>query len=176
MRTLFFLLTFFCVLACNKSDQQAEAATSQETTDPAEVQNPANIANGVEQPTQQSSSPYPSIPMDRLEYLWNNSNYMDVVFYQLPVSLNQSSQDQVRSTLMGVGQEVPYIDPTCQSVGRIFFQVAGENKETAEIYFQDGCTFYLWLDDGKPAFANLMTEAGVNFYNNIIQQVQGGGQ
>lgn len=176
MRTLIISLTLLCLLACNKSEQQAEASTNQEITDPAEVQKTENAANLTQTPEATNNPAYPSIPIDRLEYLWNNSTYMDVVFYQLPVSLNQSTQDQVRSTLMGVGQEVSYIDPACQSIGRIFFQVGGENQETAEIYFQEGCTFYLWLEDDKPAYANLMTEAGINFYNNILRQVQSGGQ
>lgn len=115
---------------------------------------------------------YPSIPVERLEYLWNNATYMDVVFYELPVSMNQSSLESIRSTLAHIAEEVPTISPDCKSVGRIFFQVGQQNVESAEIYFQAGCTFYLWLENDKPAYANQLTEDGVAFYNNIFKSVQ----
>ncbi|MEM8582724.1 MAG: hypothetical protein AAGF87_00575 [Bacteroidota bacterium] len=183
MRTLILSSLLLCFLACGESGQQSETNAGQEVTDPApadhtqvggEVQSQPNTVQSQQQTT--SGKTYPSIPIDRLEYLWNNSNYMDVVFYQLPVSLNQSTMEQIRSTIMGIGEEVPAIDPACQSIGRIFFQVDGDNVETAEIFFQQGCTFYLWLEDEQPAYANQMTEAGVNFYNNIMQQVQAAAQ
>ncbi|MEM9834902.1 MAG: hypothetical protein AAF828_00285 [Bacteroidota bacterium] len=119
---------------------------------------------------------YESIPLERLQHLWNNATYMDVVFYELPFSLNQSSLDAIRSTLAHIAADAPTILPECKSIGRIFFQVDGKNVETAEIYFQQGCTFYLWLENDKPAYANEFTEGGVAFYNNIIQSGTQGAQ
>lgn len=115
---------------------------------------------------------YPSISVDRLEYLWKNATYMDVVFYELPVALNQSTPEQIRSTIAHIAEDAPVIDPKCKPVGRIFFQVNGKNVEEADIYFQNGCTFYLWMKDGKPTHANNFTQAGIEFYNNIYAQVQ----
>lgn len=124
-------------------------------------------------PPPSDSRTYPSISVDRLEYLWNNATYMDVVFYELPVSLNQSTPDQIRTTIAHIGENVPSINPNCKPVGRIFFQVQGKNVEQADIYFQNGCTFYLWLDaDGKATHANQFTQAGIDFYNNIYAQVE----
>jgi len=170
MRIVACLILLFSIMACGEADQQAETNATPTVTDPAEVQNQTDN-NQANQATYAGKT-YPSIPIDRLEYLWNNSNYMDVVFYQLPVSLNQSTMEQIRSTIMGIGEGVPDISPQCQSIGRIFFQVDGENVETAEIYYQPGCTFYLWLEDEQPAYANQMTEQAINFYSNIMQQVQ----
>lgn len=119
-----------------------------------------------------ATASYPSIPVERLEYLWNNASYMDVVFYELPVSMNQSTLESIRTTLAHIAEEVPAISPNCKSIGRIFFQVGPKNVESAEIYFQPGCTFYLWLENDKPTYANQMTEDGVAFYNNIFKSVQ----
>jgi len=124
--------------------------------------------------TSKASPTYPSIPLSRLEYLWENVTYMDVIFYNLPVSLNQSSRDNIRSTLSQIAENSPTINPNCQAIGRVFFQVDGKNIETADIYFQQGCTYYVWLENDKPAYANEMTEGGINFYNNIFKQVQEG--
>lgn len=139
----------------NSADKTTEASTKQTSTAPAAA-----------------TASYPSIPVERLEYLWNNATYMDVVFYELPVSMNQSSLESIRTTLAHIAEEVPAISPNCKSIGRIFFQVGQQNVESAEIYFQPGCTFYLWLENDKPAYANQMTEDGVGFYNNIFKSVQ----
>ncbi|MEM7572267.1 MAG: hypothetical protein AAF433_05185 [Bacteroidota bacterium] len=159
------LFGLLLVMSCGNTGDSS-AATAGVTVPPAEVQN--NTPTQVPQ--------YPSISIDRLEYLWNNATYMDVVFYQLPVSLNQSDNAQIRSTIAGVGEKPPVISPNCQSIGRIFFQVGSENVEQAEIYFNEGCTYYVWLENDQPAYANEMTDAAIGFYNNIFQQVQSAGQ
>lgn len=159
MKTLytlsFCLLLSSLFLACGNNNNSAEAKTTDQ----------ANVAAA-------AVPSYPSISIDRLEYLWNNADYMDVVFYELPVSLNQSTQEQVRSTLAHISENPPVINPACKSVGRLFFQVKGKNVEEAEIYFENGCTYYVWLENGKPAYANLITKAGIDFYNNVYVQAQ----
>lgn len=131
-----------------------------------------NTSAAVTNTTAPATATYQSIPVERLLHLWENATHMDVVFYELPVSLNQSSLESIRTTLAHIAEEVPTISPNCKSIGRIFFQVGQENVESAEIYFQPGCTFYLWLENDKPAYANQMDENGVKFYNNIFQSVK----
>jgi hypothetical protein len=121
---------------------------------------------------------YPSIELSRLEYLFDNATYMDATFYNLPVSINQSSLDQIRTTLGGIGVDPATIAPNCAPAGHIWFQVNGKNIEEADIYFQQGCVAYVWYENGKPAYSNQMTEAGAGFYQNIINSVKqqtGGG-
>lgn len=121
---------------------------------------------------------YSSIELSRLEYLYDNATHMDATFYNLPVSINQSSLPQIRSTLAGVGVTPATISANCAPFGHIWFQVNGKNVEEADIYFQEECVAYVWYDNGKPAFGNEMTKDGVGFYQNIINSVQqqtGGG-
>lgn len=121
---------------------------------------------------------YPSIEMSRLEYLYDNATYMDATFYNLPVSINQNSLPQIRTTLEGIGVDPATIAPSCSPTGHIWFQVEGKNIEEADIYFQQGCVAYVWYENGKPAYSNQMTQAGAGFYQNIINSVKqqtGGG-
>ena len=115
---------------------------------------------------------YPSIALDRLEYLYDNATYMDATFYNMPVSINQSSLDQIRTTLTGIGEAPASIAANCSPAGHIWFQVNGKNIEEADIYFQQGCTAYVWYENGKPAFGNVMTQNGIGFFQNIINSVQ----
>lgn len=128
--------------------------------------------------TSQPGVSYPSIELSRLEYLYDNATYMDATFYNLPVSINQSSLDQIRTTLGGIGVDPATIAANCSPAGHIWFQVNGKNVEEADIYFQEGCVAYVWYESGKPAYSNQMTQAGAGFYQNIINSVQqqtGGG-
>ncbi len=156
-----FSLLFFSLLLLSHCNQTPADAAATQTT--ASSQPAASSTTG---------KSYPSISLDRLQYLWDNASYMDVVFYELPISMNQSSLESIRTTLAHIAEETPVIAPNCKSIGRIFFQVGAKNVETAEIYFQPGCTCYLWLENDQPAYANNMTEEGIAFYNNIFQSVQ----
>lgn len=152
------LITLFCT--CGPSPEKETAADT-----------PVVVA------PQQGVS-YPSINLDRLEYLYDNATYMDATFYNLPVSINQSSLDQIRTTLQGIGVDPATIAANCSPAGHIWFQVNGKNIEEADIYFQQGCVAYVWYENGKPAYSNQMTQGGAGFYQNIINSVKeqtGGG-
>lgn len=153
------LLTLFCT--CAPSPETAETAT--------DTAAPATATTG-------EGKTYPSINLDRLVYLWENATYMDATFYNLPISINQSELDQIKQTIATVGEDPATIAPDCSPIGHIWFQVNGKNIEEADIYFQSGCIAYVWYEDGKPAYSNVMTEGGINFYNNIFSSMNQGGQ
>jgi hypothetical protein len=115
---------------------------------------------------------YPSIDFDRLVYLWENATYMDATFYTLPISINQSELNQIQQTIATVGQDPLVLPTTCKAAGHIWFQVNGVNVEEADIYFSPGCVGYVWYEDKKPAYSNMMTEGGVKFYSNIVNSIQ----
>lgn len=114
---------------------------------------------------------YPSIPVKRLEYLFENATYMDATFYNLPVSINQSELPQIQSTLASIAQATMPLEAGCVAIGHIWFQVDGKNIEEADIFYNENCLGYLWYEDGKPAYSNMMTEAGYKFYATIFAQV-----
>ena len=125
--------------------------------------------------TPATNDPLPSIDVTRLEYLFANATYMDATFYNLPISINQSELPQIQQTIATVSTESMIMAPNCQAVGHIWFQVNGKNVEEADIYFEPDCVGYVWYENGKPAYSNRMTQEGVNFYGNIFQQVNAGG-
>jgi len=115
----------------------------------------------------------PPIPIDQLKNLIENANYVDYIFHNLPFSLSQDSKKSVQSN-------IGMIDPRgnaifkkeCPSMGREFFHVDGEIVMEAELYCskEDNCYAYVFYVDGKPKYANGVTEAGRKFYQNMINQ------
>lgn len=113
--------------------------------------------------------PYPPIPLDRLAYLWDSVTTLDILFYDLPISASQQAQSDLRTSLTFIASDAPTSMEKCIPTGHIWYTARGGRQEDADFYFSSGCVFYLWYETGVPTYANSLTEAGVNFYNNIIQ-------
>jgi hypothetical protein len=111
---------------------------------------------------------YPSIPLDTLQMLWEQCDYIDYVFYYTDFSISQNKQADIRGTIRYISEETPAIPAGCQPIGRIFFQVQGENRQEADLYFSQGCTYFLFYEDGKQAYANAIMPAGVQFFNQVM--------
>ena len=114
----------------------------------------------------------PPIPVDSLEFLWNNATYLDATFYELPVSINQNSVEQIRSSITYVAETPAHRRAACKPIGRIWFQVDGRNRQEADIHYGPGCNYYVWYVGGKPTYSNELTSYGTEFYANIFRSVQ----
>lgn len=121
----------------------------------------------------QTGEKIPGVPREVLEKLFNECTSIDYIFHTLPFSL---SQDEVPS----IQQNVTYIDynkplgtiPTqCKAFARKFYKIGAEIVYDVDVYFSEGCQFYVFVKDNKPVYANYMTADGVAFYNKIINMV-----
>ncbi len=127
-------------------------------------------------PTETTTTPaataaYPSITAEKMRYLWDNCDYVDFIFYETNFSMSQNDQNAIRSTLSGVSTAVADVRASCKPVGRVFFQVDGQNASEADLFFGGECLYYIFLENGTYAYANQLTEGGFNFYKNIFEQV-----
>jgi hypothetical protein len=113
---------------------------------------------------------YPSVPADTIKALFNECDYIDYVFYYTNFSVSQKEQRDIQTAITYIASETPEINPNCKPVGRIFYQVEGENRVEADLYFSQGCMYYLFYEDGKPAYANRIMPNGISFYTKIFQR------
>lgn len=135
----------------------------------------SDTANTTPTPAETAPAPtYPSIPADTIRALFNECDYIDYVFYYTNFSVSQKEKGDIQTAITYIASEAPKINPNCQSVGRVFYQVNGENRLEADLYFNpnQGCIYYLFLENGKPAYANRIMPAGIDFYNKIFQSAQ----
>ncbi|MCB0644498.1 MAG: hypothetical protein KDC44_22795 [Phaeodactylibacter sp.] len=156
MRILF-LLTFGLVLMSCGNNTPADAR--QEAADAAATA------------TAEPKATLPSLPIVTLEYLWKSCDFVDYVFYELPVSMSLDNKKTIQYVLSHIAEDPAPLRPECKSIGRIFYQVEGENVLEADMYFSEGCTYLVFLEDGKAKYANYMTKDGVDYLNNNFQQV-----
>jgi len=120
-----------------------------------------------------SSLNYPSITIDILQKLFNESDYMDYILNDVNFSISQNEKKSIQSSIRFISSEVPAnIPQDCKILGRKFFHVNGEIILEADVYFSKSCAFYIFFEDNKPKYANKMTQEGVNFYTNILRSGQ----
>ena len=150
--------------ACGGSTGGGQEKASSETT-------PASN----ETATTSTSEGYtlPPYPQEKVKVLFDSCDYIDVIFYYESFSINQHNKKDIIGMLNNVSSNPPAsINPDCQPIGRIFFQIQGRNAAEADIFFQDQCLYFLFYEDKKYAYANNFTQSGVNFFSNIFAQVK----
>jgi hypothetical protein len=159
MKKIFLLVFTACLLVACGSEEKPETKEA-----PAQTQTQPAVAG--------TENPYPGYPQERVKLLFDSCDYVDVIFFQESFSINQHTQKDIRGMLNYISQNTPKtLNPACQPIGRIFFQIDGRNEASANIFFQQECLYFLFLEDEKPVYANGFTESGVNFFNNIFAQV-----
>ncbi len=114
---------------------------------------------------------YPSYPIDSLKQLWLHCDYIDVLYYDLPASMSITDTNSIHQMLSIIAAEPAPRKPDCKPIGRLFFQVQGDNRASADLYFSDACKFLVFLEDEKPQWGNLLTDRGVAYFQNNIGQI-----
>ncbi len=157
MKNLFFL--FLLVLLASSCSDEAQAEQ--------EVQKTPEDQQAASQP----EDFYPSFPFDTLKYLWENCDYIDVLYYDLPASMSIADSNSIHHMLSIIAAAPAPRKPNCKPIGRLFFQVDGENKASADLYFSDGCQFFVFMENEKPRWGNLITDRGITYFQNNIGQI-----
>ncbi len=150
------LVLLFCLSSCQ--EKPTTAADSPQNSDVSKEQ-----ANNLV---------LPSIPVEIMQDLWDNCEFVDYIFYELPFSMSQSEKPSIHANLGYIDKRpVPTGIPTdCKPIAREFFQINGEIVLEAEVYFSKTCQFYVFMDGKSPKYANAMSPNGIKFYNQMINQ------
>ena len=160
------LILFLGTMACKKS---SETNSNTPVGDSAVAAPSARSASG----TSTGTDSYPSIEMAAMRDLWENSDAVDIIFYETNFSLSQNDKAAIQNTL-GYFLPSPIAhNPNCKPIGRLTFMVKGEIRREADIYTAEGCQYFLWMENGKPVYINPMSQQGVTFFNEILKKGQG---
>ena len=156
-----FLLSILCAFGISCSNNKAKPANSNaENTEQVESSNV-------------TLTELPGVPTEQLAHLWNNCEFVDYIFHNLPFSLSQSETPAIQANLNFISTKAAgKIDlKSCKPMGREFFQVNGEIVMEADVYYSPNCYFYVFVKDEKPIYANKISQSGMAFYHQITTQV-----
>lgn len=100
-----------------------------------------------QQTKQQPNTTLKGLPLDMRQNLMDNCDQIDYTFFNLNFSMSQSTPDAVKGNVaLLTGEVQSEIPATCKPIGRKYYQIDGDIILEAELYFSEGCLFYIYKD------------------------------
>jgi hypothetical protein len=124
------------------------------------------------EPEVSSSLPYPALGNQDISQLYAQADKVDIIFFYLPISVNQEDPASVKSTVLYVAPAAPKVTNTCKAIARLSWIADGAIIKEADVYIDAGCEYLLFMENNQPVAANAMSPAGVDFFRKIISQVE----
>lgn len=160
-----FSLTF--CLACKSGEKETEASTPS-----AEGIAPASAQEGTAPAPQEINLPYPALGNPYITALYAETEQVDIIFYDLPISVNQDDAASAKGTALYVSPANPKITADCKPVARLSWIADGKILREADVYMDDGCEYLMFMENNEGVAVNAMSQSGVEFFKNIIRQVE----
>ncbi len=114
----------------------------------------------------------PGLPDDLRTKLVETCDFVDIIFYNSPASMNQSDPGSIRRVLGFISENTVETDDSCSPLGRMSLISNGEITAEGDIYISEGCQYIVFMLDNKPAYANGLSEDGIQFFQSILQGIQ----
>lgn len=131
-----------------------------------------NTSNVAQAPVSKAQAP-PAISTEKLIELYENCDFIDIIFKDLPFSISQGDKPSIQQTIRNINNVAPpTINAGCPYFAELIFQENGEIVLDGKIFFQEGCTYYLFYEKGVVKYSGSFTQDGINFYNNILAQAE----
>jgi len=107
------------------------------------------------------------LPGKLFKQLYEEADYLDVIFEDLPFSMSQEDNKSIRQFLVNVDVNAPEkIDNSCVPMGHQVYQKEGEIIAEADFYVSAACTYYVFFIGGKK-YHNKMLPNGIEFFNKL---------
>lgn len=125
-----------------------------------------------EKEIQPSAAAYPALGNQEIANLYAIAEKSDMIFYNLPISVNQDDAKSAKNSVLYISPAPVKINNNCKSIGRLSWLAEGVIVKEADIYIDSLCHYFIFMENNKPVAANEMSQLGVDFFTNIITQVQ----
>jgi len=119
-----------------------------------------------------SAATLPFVSSQDVNTLYSQAEQVDIIFYDLPISVNQDDAASAKNTVLYVTPAGPVISNTCKPVGRLSWISGGKIIKEADFYIGEGCNHFVFMENGQAVYKNAMDPAGVQFFQTIMSQVK----
>lgn len=127
----------------------------------------SDSATQKEQPI--AGTTYPALPESIRKDLLEKCDYIDITFYNYPISTSQDAVSSIRPALTYWDPAPATVPNICKPAAHIWYQSKGNNLLEADIYFASSCFIYVFYENGKPTYANPMNGTGQAFFDRILR-------
>ena len=135
---------------------------------------PNQSSTATEQQPKANGKMSPSgITAEYVQLIVDSCSHVDMIFNDFPISISQTEQNAIIGDLTYLSPTILETIPVgCKPLGRKVYNGNGRVLIEADLYFTENCRFMVFIQNEKALFANQLNEKGINFYNNLLQQVQ----
>lgn len=158
------LIIYSMVVACKPAPADPAPATSTPATkDPIVTKTRA---------TPESTFDTLGISKEVFQDLLSRGDHIDIIFNDLPVSMNQDGNQSIHQDLQYISSQ-PVKDPNtpCTPLARKIFMSRGEILLEADLYYGPACYFQVFIKDGKELYGNYLTPDGIAFVKQLLQSI-----
>jgi len=119
-----------------------------------------------------AASPYPPLSNQDIVKLYSIAEKVDIIFYNLPMSVNQDDAASAKNTVLYISPAPAIMSHPCKPLGRLSWLSKGVIVQEADIYADTGCQYLIFMKDNHPVAANALSESGIQFFTQVLSQVQ----
>lgn len=112
----------------------------------------------------------PSVSLELLEKIWQEGTQVDFIFYNQPFTLSLSDKPSIQYAVRHIAESPAPLKTECKATGRVSYQIRGDIVLEGDFYFTQGCTFFVFEKNRVKFAANYMTDDGIKYFNEQIQQ------
>lgn len=113
-----------------------------------------------------------SLNNEELSKLYALTEKVDIIFYELPISVNQEDSASAKGSVLYISPAPVKQNPACKPMGRMSFIAMGSIYKEADFYTGNGCNYFVFIENNQPAAINAMQQQGIQFFDTLIKQVQ----
>jgi len=117
-------------------------------------------------------SSLPSISFEEMKKIYEGTDFIDIIFYNVDFSMSVNNKSNIQRMIGMISTNAAQVNPSCQAMGRLFFQKNGELLIEADMYYNKTCQYFVFQKNGKPAYANYITPEGQAYFAKIFSQVK----
>lgn len=152
-RFFYSLIISFFIFSCSN-----EKPSGEPTAEPAQ---PAPVAEALA----------PSIPLEYIQNLWDKCTQVDYIYHNYPFTISLSEKAAIQGSIRHIAESPVPNNLNCQPAGIVTYQIDGNIVLRGDFYFSTDCTYFVFYDmENNGKYSNYMTQEGVTYYNNQIQQ------
>lgn len=114
----------------------------------------------------------PVLSMRDVVDLRNIADQVDIIFYNLPMSITQDDAASAKNTVMYISALPLPEDMSCPPIARLTWMSNGSIVKEADVHLQGNCAFLSFMEKNKVVARNTLDPAGVEFFNTVVTQAK----
>jgi hypothetical protein len=118
----------------------------------------------------QAALPYMS--REDINALFTATDKVDIIFYDLPVSVSQDDATSAKNTVTYISPLPPPAEWSCPAVGRLSWISGGAIIKEANVHIDSVCAYLVFVQQEQPVASNVMGPAGQQFFRSVISQAR----